>query len=638
MILAVTLSTLFAGTSISNVDNRAYRYQNAPQVPVNPRTIFPYLASLPPDQLASLKNQYGGGGVEGLGLSGNVSSLNPLTAYLQTITNASRNLNEIGVVLANARGSLAIGDLKSVETDIRTLDSLVFETQTLLGSSSTTLDEISATYRVDTNTQVGKVRQLNEELQVYLLDINQLKVKASQTAFQPTVLSLNASLNQVLVEESFTAGGFLRWKQTPLSGRSITISWGSNNQSLTTNSTGGFQVQLSFPFGTPAGPGVVEAFYEPSANDSSVYQAAYSATQITVNYEQTLISARLDRSALKPSESAVIIGHLGTVTGQPLLGQLISVELNGLMIGNTTTVTNGTFGFILTIPTTMANGTYNVMLSFNPTAGQFAPATSTLPLQVVTFPSKMELKVDRALAFSGMSVTVVGAVTYLNGTGINRGPLAIYVDNVPYANTTTLSNGTFQYSIGLPIWVGFGSHSLTVKYLPADPWVSAAQTTTSVYVIDTPLFLFAAATLIGVPLASLAWLRRRKVPVSGLPPVAVPEVVVVERPRPVFRKVERYEESLSAIQAEKDSGLKVRKAYALAQTLIDTRLDEARGDSETVTEYYLRVTARLPQITEALKRLSGLFELADYSQFHISDDQANSALEALASIQDEIKT
>ena len=638
MILAVTLSTLFAGTSISNADNRAYRYQNAPQVPADARAILAsFGTSLTPDQLSNLRNRLGTTGIQKWNPTSNVTAPTPLSVYLQTISNASSNLVQIGVVLGNAHKSLAIGDMKSVQSDIRTLDTLSSGAQRLLGSSLTTLDEVSATYAIDTSIQASKVRQLNEQLQGYLLDINELKVKASGASFQQTALSLNASVNQVFVGDTFTAGGFLRWKQVPLGGRGITISWGTGNQSLTTNSTGGFQSDLSFPFGTPSGPAVVEAFYEPSANDSLTYQAAYSAIQITVNYERTQISASLDRYALRPTESALIAGRLGTPTGQSLDGQPISIELNGLLVGNTTTVTDGAFYFILTIPETMRNGTYNATLIFNPSIGRYAASTFLLQFNVVAVPSRMELKADRGLAFSGTNLTLGGGITFMNGTAVNGGTLLIYLDDAPYANTTTLRNGTFQYSIRLPIWVGFGSHSLTVKYVPADPWVNPSQTTVLVYVVNTPMILFAAATLVGGSVASVAWLRRRRVPVSRLPPSAMPEAVVVPRPRPVFPKVERYEELLSAIQAETESSLKVRKTYALAQALIDARLGEGREGSETTAEYYLRVTRQLPQISDPLKRLSELFELAEYSQFPISKAQGDSALEALTLLRDRIR-
>jgi len=637
MILAVTLGALFAGTLASNVDNRAYEYQGAPQVPADARAILASLGiSLTPDQLSNLRNKLGTTGIQKWNPTGNATAPSPLSVYLQTITNASSNLVQIGVVLANAHKSLAIGDMKTVESDIRTLDTLSSDTQSLLGSSLTTLDEASATYGVDTSAQSSKVRQLNEQLQGYLLDINELKVKAS-ASFQQTALTLNASVSQAFVGDTFTAGGFLMWKQLPLAGRSITIAWGTENQSLTTNSTGGFQSDLSFPFGTPSGPAVVEAFYEPSANDSLTYQAAYSAIQITVNYEWTQIFANLDRSALKPTESALITGRLGTQSGQPLVGQPISVEINGLVVGNTTTVTNGAFYYILTISETMRNGTYNAMLNFNPSTGRYAASTFSLPFNVVTVLSRMELKADRNLAFSGTNVILGGVITYMNGTAVNGGMLLIYLDNALYANATTVRNGIFQYSIGLPIWGGFGSHSLTVVYVPFDPGVNGSQSTVLVYVVSTPLILFGAVTLVGASGLSLTWLRRRRVPLSRLPPSAVAEAVVMERLRPVFPTGERYEESLIAIQAEAESSVKVRKAYALAQALIDGRLREEHRGSETVSEYYLRVTGQLPQLSDPLKRLSEFFELADYSQFPIVQAQGDSALEALRVIQGKIR-
>ncbi len=299
-------------------------------------------------------------------------------------------------------------------------------------------------------------------------------------------------------------------------------------------------------------------------------------------------------------------------------------------------MTNGAFYFILTIPETMRNGTYNATLNFNPSTGRYAASTFVLRFNVLTVPSRMELKADRGLAFSGTNLTLGGGITYTNGTAVNGGTLLIYLDNALYANTTTIRNGTFQYSIGLPIWGGFGSHSLTVKYVPVDTSVNGSQSTVLVYVLSTPLILFTAATLVGASVMSLAWLRRR-VPISRLPPSAVAEAVVMERPRPVFPTGERYEEWLALIQAETESSVKVRKTYALAQTLIDARLGEERRGSETVSEYYLRVTGRLPQISDSLKRLSELFELADYSQFPISQAQSDSALEALGVIQNEIR-
>jgi len=635
MILTVTLSTLFVGTSVSHVGVRGYMYQNAPQIPPNAAAILAsFGTSLTPAQISTLKAQFGAGGFQNLSANGTRPSL--LSTYLQTISNVSSNLAEIGVLIQQGQGSLAIGDMKSVEVDIRALDALTSGTENLIGSSTNTLNEISVTYGINTSSQASKVQQLNEELQGYMPSIDELKLKASERSYQGTALSLNASLSRVFVEANFSVAGVLSWKQTPLPGRSITISWGPTNESLSTNSTGGFQTNLSFPFGTPSGPSVVEAFYQPSGNDTSLYEPAYSAVQVTVKYVQTEIYAKLTPSTVRPPEPVLITGNLTTVTGRPLIGRSISVQLNGSPVSNTTTVTDGAFYFILTIPGSARNATYNATVSFNPSSGVFGETATSLQFTVITIPTVMELKVGQGLILSGSNVTLAGKVTYSNGTAVNRGALLIYVDNILYANTTAIRNGTFDYSVGLPILTGFGSHSFTVSYLPAQSWINSSQNTVTVYVLNMPLVLTAAATMIGVSVGSMVWLRRRRVTVAAPPPSAVTAEAVLERPRPSPPKLERVQESLAEIQTEVNSNLKVRRSFTLAQTLIDAKLREEHALSETAWEYYSRVTKRLAQITDSLRQLTQLFELADYSQLPITQAQADSALRAATFIRDKV--
>ncbi len=120
-----------------------------------------------------------------------------------------------------------------------------------------------------------------------------------------------------------------------------------------------------------------------------------------------------------------------------------------------------------------------------------------------------------------------------------------------------------------------------------------------------------------------------------LPQPSLAQPMVIER-----APVEEFsvESLISAIKVEGLHAARIRKSYILAQAIINRRTGEAPRNSETHWEYFFRVTKSMPKITDTLKRLVELFELAEYSPYPIESAQSREATEILLELREEIET
>lgn len=92
----------------------------------------------------------------------------------------------------------------------------------------------------------------------------------------------------------------------------------------------------------------------------------------------------------------------------------------------------------------------------------------------------------------------------------------------------------------------------------------------------------------------------------------------------------------SMIKGEHGHTAKVRRSYELARTMLDQKLDEESPESETHWEYSSRVTKKVPGVEDVFKRLSELFELAEYGQTSIGSAQSDEATKLLLKLREEL--
>jgi hypothetical protein len=318
----------------------------------------------------------------------------------------------------------------------------------------------------------------------------------------------------------------------------------------------------------------------------------------------------------------------------PLEFRTMIVQVDGTLVGNTTTDSTGSFWYVFSVPIALDNGTHVVTVAFPALGEAFAPSNATLPFVVEILGTRCLISTDRGSLFSGMSLVVNGSVTYVNGTAPTGSNVTILLDGMAYTNATIRDDGSFVSVIQLPIWAALGSHSIRAKYLPDLPWVKGSEAVAGVFIYNTPLIIFAAVSIPAASSLGYYFFRRRRQAVV-LAPVALPEPVALEKPA----RVELSPEDLiSAIKAENAPAAGIRKSYFFAQAMINQMMGESSRTGETHWEYFSRITKLVPRINDTLKRLVELYELAEYSPYPIEAAQSREATEILLKLREEIET
>jgi hypothetical protein len=637
--VGLVLSTVYlAATSLAarNLANqvRDYRYATAQESSVNTQAVRDVLASLAqtmsPDQLNLLRSKLAG-------LSQSPTQNDTLGEYIGTLLNFSTNMNQIQTKLADAHSSLASGNTKQAASDFQQLTTLRDQTKSLLQSLIVLLDRVTAQQGINSTTQQQKLSEYGALLQAYSGEIDQVGVRLKeQEGYVLTTLTLNASKPLVFINQNLAVGGVLEDQNgTTLNGRTIRIAWGINQTILRqTGLKGEFSGNISFPIGFSAGLARVEAYFTPAGNDNKVYTSSTAVLYVGVAYQPIKIVAKISPENVRPLDIASVEGNLLTQNGHPLSSKRITVEVDGENIGNITTSNTGSFSFAFPIPQTLNNGTHVLTLTFPAIGEPFAPSNATLPFVVEIIGTRSVISTNRNSLFSGTSLTINGTVMYANGTALNGANVTVFFDGAPYANVTAGEDGSFRSIIQVPIWASFGAHSITAMLVSNTVWVQSSEASINVFVYDTPLVILAAVS-IATATSTGFYLSRRSRHRVVLQPVVLPEPVVVERPT----KEELSPEALvSAIKAENLPAARIRKCYMFAQTIINQKIGTSSRIGETHWEYYSRVTKTVPQISDTLKRLIELYELAEYTSHPIEPTQSREASEILLELREEIET
>jgi hypothetical protein len=288
---------------------------------------------------------------------------------------------------------------------------------------------------------------------------------------------------------------------------------------------------------------------------------------------------------------------------------------------------------------TISSGSHNVTVAYPAVGDGYAPSNATLPLNIGLLEARVNFSADRTWLFSGMSVTIQGTVTLTNGTVWKYGQAKVYLDGSFSAAEMPNAEGVFSSTIQLPIGTSFGWHLLKVKYTPDESSIGGSEATVPIFVLNTPLSTIASGVVIGLlSLSVYRAIRKRRPPILAAPTLV--QLPVIEKPSPEAYPPEMGEYSAegltSMIEAEHDHAAKVRRAYRLAQTMLGQKFHEEPHESETHWEYFHRVTKKAPNVEGSFKRLSELFELAEYSQAPMGRAQSEEALKLLLRMREEL--
>jgi hypothetical protein len=613
---------------------RDYRYTSAKESSLSAQAVRDVLASLGqtmnPNQLNLLRNKLAG-------LSQSPTQNDTLGQYIGTLLNFSTKMNEIKTKLADAKSSLASGNTRQAASDFQQLTSLRDETESLLQSLVGMLDTVTAQNGINSTVQQQKLSEYGALLQTYSGEIDQLGVSLKeQEGYILTTLTLNASKPMVFINQSLTVGGSLKDQNgTALSGRTVRITWGITQTILRqTDLNGRFGGDIFFPIGFSAGLARVTAEFTPVSNDTKVYLPSTAIIYVGVAYQPSRIVAEISSANLKPLDTASVEGNLSTQSGDPLKSKRITVQIDETNIGNITTGNGGSFSFAFSVPQTLNNGTHVLIVAFPASGEGFAPSNATLPFVVEIAGTRSMISTNRNFVFSGTSLALNGSITYANSTAVTGTNVTVFFDGVPYANVTVGDDGSFHSVIQVPIWTSFGVHSVAAKYESNRPWVQSSEAVAEAFVYTTPLVLMAGVSISAATSAGV-YLSRRSRRRTPLPPVVLPEPVVVQQPA---REDLSPEDLISAIKAENLPATRIRKSYMFAQTIINQKIGASSRIGETHWEYYSRVTKTAPQISDTLKRLTELYELAEYTSHSIEPVQSREASEILLELREEIET
>jgi hypothetical protein len=466
---------------------------------------------------------------------------------------------------------------------------------------------------------------------------------AQQNATSPvgTTLILNASRSDVFIGEDLLVYGSLNiGNGSVLVGRRVTITFGDNLTVTSTGYYGEFKATISFPVGFPAGPTAIEAAFDPEAADSELYLSSRSSVLIQVSYHPSSLEAEIYPKDARPLDTVQVTGRLSSVPeNESLESRMIVIHFDSAFVGNTTTNSTGQFRFGFSIPLSVGRGGHNVTAAFPAIGDGYAPSNATLPLNIEALEARVNFSADRTSLFSGMSVTIQGTVTLTNGTVWKYGQAKVYLDDSFSAIEMPNAEGVFSSTIQLPIGTNFGWHLLKVRYTPDESSINGSEATVPVFVLNTPLITIASGVVIGLlSLSVYRTIKKRRPPVLAAP--TLPQLPVMEKPSPEAYPPEMGEYSAdgltSMIEAEHDHAAKVRRSYRLAQAMLGQKLHEEPHESETHWEYFHRVTKKAPNVEDSFKRLSELFELAEYSQTPMGRAQSEEATKLLLRVREEI--
>lgn len=611
------------------------RYSTAPETTPSTSELNAMLATLAryvkPSDLAPLESN-----LKGVALVPH-SKGNPIGGYLSALSELSGNITAITSTLNKTKMALATGDLVTATSDLKSLRSLESNSDSLLKTLYSSLHDIHSQYGVDTTQQLQAVTALDTQLQNDTAQINQLSsALRQQQGTATTVISISVSKSNILVGEAFSTFGYLHEPNgTALAGKNVTVLWDTKRViQLKTNQSGGFTANISFSPGAAIGIQTITAAYVPEGQDALLLLPSSAAVQVNVSYRASSLRVSVSPQNTRPSDQVNVIGILSGADIGPLQNRTITFYLDQKYLGNATTDKGGRFLFGFLVPS-VTNGTHTIRAIFSASVDIFAPAITTVPIQVTPLETRINFE-TKTVVLSGTKLTVYGSVLYVN-SGFNSisprsGNVTIYLDDRLYYNLTLSSNGTFVAFVQIPIGTSFGSHILRIQYVAADPSVASSSSEVKITVYNLPLMLALIAGVAAVVPVAREYRMRSRRKTQGA--VSLQEVPVMER----LAEPLSWELMLSDIHAERDPSGKIRKAFTVAQTLIRRKTGETEIESETPREFLHRTVATIPRAADTLGTIVELFELAEYSPYPIDDGQAKKAIESLTQLKAEIET
>jgi hypothetical protein len=545
-------------------------------------------------------------------------------------------LSELQTTLDNASSLLGQNRLDEAATNLNKAGVLVSQAEILLSSlhdATTTLSQQLGVLAAPAESQIAQaynslqsaLQRLTDLINQYhtmMQNINSAKQNKAQQ-LQPTTLTLNLSTTNASVGGSIYASGALTSKGQVLPNRQISLLIdGLKVASATTGSAGSFTAVMTVPYNYRHVMTTL-AIYTPAGADGNHYIAALSPPlKLNVNFYNTIINCSIPDVAY-PGLPLNVDGSVTSQTGIALSGRTIKIQLDGNVLDQVQSDSNGIF-FIQDVTNSQTTiGSHNVKIGVDP-SGIYAGVEQQKTINVKQMGSAINVQVP-SLVWLPSQIQIKGVVKTLSGP-LNNANVTVYFDSAN-AVTQTLVDGSFNVTFNVPLNANLGGfQSLNVKVQPQEPWQSPTQKQTSVLVLNTvglTAALVSSGSVIGIAYTRILKTKPKK---------ESKDAFREENPQHLAEAPELQLRSSFQTTLAGPKG-KLLETYKKSLQIVETTTGASIKQEMTLSEFLQESKPNLNDATVPFSELTRMTERALYS-LYVPEEQDISKAETL---QEEIR-
>ncbi|MCX6656170.1 MAG: hypothetical protein NTY03_13785 [Candidatus Bathyarchaeota archaeon] len=382
------------------------------------------------------------------------------------------------------------------------------------------------------------------------------------------------------------SGELTDYNAGPISNRTIIIKIdGVTPGEVNTDSSGGLTKNVTIPYVYKANVTIV-AEYQPRGADASRWAAStsngvviglfYYAPKLLVDVPVEAYPGKVMR--ISGSLSSESVGLPGFRVSIRVFGETMSIE----------TSQNGLFSLDVPVPGDYPEGYTDVAFD-SEGRGLYAPATATLYVDIVRFPSTIYVSSPRWI-FSGTKLSVIGRIVTPNSP-LSGCALELKSD-IGSNSTRTAGDGSFEASVNLPSTILTSSYTYSVFSSPS-PWIRPSAATGSVLVINLFTVLSIPVLLGAAAILAAKRIRWRPRPISL-------------EAKPVLRDA-NPPDAMPGIPIEEPKG--IRSIFIRLVSVVAAKLGLVLGKSQTIREWLKDVGSKLDKpVLSLVESLSLAYE------------------------------
>ncbi len=560
-----------------------------------------------------------------------------LRTFLELLNETASILNSLKSRLDEARQLIADGAVSSARDRISDAENMISEASKRIDLLFTSLERIQTLYKVDISNQRSDLETLNRNLTAFKETLGGLKVQIESLDRRAvTQIDLTVSPNRVWINGTLSLRGQLRTGGTVLPRRFVEV-WINKTQiaNVTLDQNGRFDLQHPVLKVGRVNSLEVYARYAPVGEDIARFRPSKSViSMVSVDYLPVKLTLNTSASKIHVMESLRAQGRLTDASGRPLARMIVDLVIDGKPADNAITDSVGAFGMETSFPAGTAQGGHQVYARFDPKEGIHASAISEKAvIQLYYVGSSFSLTVLNGVLTTGAEILAVsGQALQLEGIieiESNMRPDGVVIaalGRVELGRLLPEANGVFNWTFTIPP-DATGNTSLTLLFVPSRPWISSASTSITVKVLHVAIIgsaigaiSFVALMLSGKTIELRSGSAKRPLPKKK-----------EESDTLAFEELEAEDESSSvASRLDKLRTLEprncVKETYWETRRVLRRTVPQKGPVSETHREYESRASGKLSFGASSFSALTKLFELAEYSQHSISQDDAREGI------------